>query len=639
MHHIRHPMPFGAELTDDGAVRFRLWAPDAERVALELDGNTAPAHLVDLAAVGDGWFERVTDLAGPGSRYRFRLTAAHLAASQPVPDPAARFQPDGVHAASEVIDPAAYAWSDGELQWRGRDWETAVFYELHVGTFSPEGTFAGAARRLHHLAELGVTAVELMPVAAFPGARGWGYDGVFQFAPFAGYGRPEDLKALVEQAHALGLMVFLDVVYNHFGPEGNYLHLYAEQFFTERHHTPWGAGLNFDGPHSRPVRDFFIHNARYWLEEFRFDGLRLDAVHAIADDSQPHILTELAEAVAAGLGSRRQVHLVLENDANAARYLERRADRRPHWYVAQWNDDFHHAAHVLLTGQRDGYYADYGAQPTVWLARTLAEGFGYQGERSHFRNDAPRGTPSAQLPPTAFVNFLQNHDQAGNRAFGERLHQLTSERALRAATAVLLLAPSPPLLFMGQPEGADSPFLFFCDFGEDLAAAVTAGRRREFARFEAFADPAAQAAIPDPNDAHTCQRSRLDWSAWDRPAHRRWLDFHRHLLRLRAGAIVPRLAGMDGHAGGFELLADGPDDAGLVVRWRLGDGSLLTLLANLGETECSLAGLRDVPTDVPPGRTLHVEPADAAGAIANRRLPPWTAAWYLGAGGGPGAAT
>lgn len=635
MHPIRHPMPFGAEVTDDGAVRFRLWAPGAERVALELDGNTAPEHLLDLAAVGDGWFERVTDLAGPGSRYRFHLTASHLDANRPVPDPAARLQPEGVHAASEVIDPGAYAWAGSELQWPGRDWETAVFYELHVGTFSPEGTFAGAARRLRHLAELGVTAVELMPVAAFPGARGWGYDGVLQFAPFAGYGRPEDLKALVEQAHALGLMVFLDVVYNHFGPEGNYLHLYAPQFFTERHHTPWGAGLNFDGPHSRPVRDFFIHNALYWLEEFRFDGLRLDAVHAIADDREPDILTELAEAVAAGPGRARRVHLVLENDANTARYLARRPDHGPRWYVAQWNDDFHHAAHVLLSGQRDGYYADYGEQPAFWLARTLAEGFGYQGERSGFRDDAPRGTPSAQLPPTAFISFLQNHDQVGNRAFGERLHQLTTAPALRAATAIQLLAPSPPLLFMGQPRGADSPFLFFCDFGADLADAVTAGRRREFARFEEFADEAARAAIPDPNDPDTFQRSRLDWAALDEPAHRQWRDFHRRLLSLRHGEIVPRLPGMDGHAGGFDLLGDSAGDAGMVVRWRLGDGSLLTLLANLGERELPVPGLRGAL----PGRALHVEPTDAADPIAAGRLPPWTAAWYLDAGGEPGAPT
>lgn len=628
MPRIRHSMPFGAEPTADGAVRFRLWAPAAERVALELSDRAAPDHLLDMAAVGDGWFERVTDLAGPGSRYRFHITADHLEAVQAVPDPASRYQPEGVHAASEVIDPGTYAWSETEHQWQGRPWETAVLYELHLGTFTPAGTLAAAARRLPFLKDLGITAVELMPLAAFPGARGWGYDGVYPFAPFAGYGRPEHLKAFVEQAHQLGLMVFLDVVYNHFGPEGNYLHLYAPQFFTERHHTPWGAGLNFDGEHSRPVRDFFIHNALYWIEEYRFDGLRLDAVHAIADDREPDILCELAEAVAAGPGRRRQVHLVLENDANTARYLQREPDGGPRWYVAQWSDDVHHAAHVLLTGQTDGYYEDYagrhGAPPTYWLARCLAEGFGYQGEHSAFRDNAPRGEPSGHLPPTAFVGFLQNHDQVGNRAFGERLHQLAPVQALRAATAILLLAPSPPLLFMGQPRGADTPFLFFCDFGDDLADAVTQGRRREFARFAQFADEAARAAIPDPNDPETFTRSRLDWDRLDEPGHRDWLDFHRGLLQLRQAEIVPRLAGMAGQAGGFDLLGD----TGLVARWRLGDASLLTLVANLGETEIAAPGLRHGP----PGRVLHIEPTEAGQALADGRLPAWSAAWYLASG-------
>jgi malto-oligosyltrehalose trehalohydrolase len=621
----RHHMPFGAEITGDGAVRFRLWAPAAERVALELNDSPPAAHLLDMADLGDGWFERVTDLAGPGSRYRFRITGSHLEAGQPVPDPASRFQPDGVHGFSQVIDPTAFRWPDDGTGagWPGRRWETAVFYELHVGSFSPQGTFAGAAARLSELVELGITAVELMPVAAFPGARGWGYDGVYQFAPFAGYGRPDDFKALVAQAHALGLMVFLDVVYNHFGPEGNYLHLYAPQFFTELHHTPWGAGINVDGPHSRAVRDFFIHNALFWLDEYQLDGLRLDAVQAIADDGEPHILTELAEAVHAGPGRERQIHLVLENDANDPGHLVRRPDGAPRWYAAQWNDDCHHAAHVLLTGETDGYYADYAGQPAGWLARGLAHGFGYQGERSTFRGNRPRGAPSGHLPPTAFVDFLQNHDQAGNRAFGERLHQLTSPAALRAATAMLLLAPAPPLLFMGQEAAADSPFLFFCDFGDDLAAAVTDGRRREFARFGQFADDAARAAIPDPNDPDTFARSRLDWAALAAPEHRQWRDFHRQLLALRHAEIVPRLAGIDGHGAGFADIGD----TGFLVCWRLGDGSLLTLIANLGDSELPAPGLRHEH----PGRTLHLEPADAAAAITDGRLPAWSAAWYLDA--------
>jgi malto-oligosyltrehalose trehalohydrolase len=619
-------MPFGAELDDAGAVRFRLWAPAAEQVAVEIAGTGQQGALLALMPQPDGWFALTTDAAGPGSRYRFRIDGPRTSGTPVVPDPAARFQPGDVHGFSEVIDPAAFAWNDQGpgADWRGLPWETAVLYELHLGCFSPEGTFAGAARRLPQLADLGVTAVELMPVAAFPGSRNWGYDGVLPFAPDASYGRPEDLKALIEQAHGFGLMVFLDVVYNHFGPEGNYLHLYAPQFFTERHQTPWGAGINFDGEQSATVREFFVHNALYWLEEYRFDGLRLDAAHAIADDSETHILAQLADAVAAGPGRERQVHLVLENDANEAHRL-RRVGAGPVRYVAQWNDDFHHAAHVLLTGERDGYYADYADTPVRHLGRCLAEGFAYQGENSEFRNGSPRGEASRELPPTAFVHLLQNHDQVGNRAFGERLHQLTSPDALRAASALLLLAPSPPLLFMGQELAADSPFLFFCDFDPDLADAVTRGRRREFARFARFADEAAQQAIPDPNDPSTFARSRLDWSALDTPQHRRWRDFHRDLLALRRTEIVPRLAGIAGHAGAYTVVGE----TGLMVRWQLGDGSGLSLAANLGDDELRHPDLAALLTCVSPLRVLHLQPASATPALAEGRLPPWTVGWFL----------
>jgi malto-oligosyltrehalose trehalohydrolase len=621
-------MPFGAELDDCGAVRFRLWAPAARQVAVEIaDQGDREGGLLDLTPEEDGWFALTTDAAGPGSRYRYRITAPHIEGTQAVPDPAARFQPGGVHGFSEVIDPAAYSWRDHGrgADWCGRKWETAVFYELHLGCFSPEGGFAGAARRLRSLADLGVTAVELMPVAAFPGGRNWGYDGVLPFAPDASYGRPEALKAFVDQAHGLGLMVFLDVVYNHFGPEGNYLHLYAPQFFTDRHQTPWGAGINFDGKHSATVREFFIHNALYWLTEYRFDGLRLDAVHAITDDSDVHVLTQIAEAVAAGPGRERQVHLVLENDANQARLLKRGGDRDVGHFVAQWNDDFHHAFHVLLTGERDGYYTDYADAPMRHLGRCLAQGYAFQGEPSGFRDGAPRGEPSDALPPTAFVNLLQNHDQVGNRAFGERLHRLTAPSALRAATTILLLAPAPPLLFMGQEVAADNPFLFFCDFGPDLAASVTQGRRREFSRFERFADEEARAAIPDPNDPGTFARSRLDWAELDTPAHRRWRELHRDLLKLRRSEIAPRLAGAPGRAGAYTAVGD----TGLVVRWRLGDGSSLILFANLGETQLDDPDLAAAVAQVTATPPLHVEPLGAAPTIAAGCLPPWSTVWYL----------
>jgi maltooligosyltrehalose trehalohydrolase len=433
----------------------------------------------------------------------------------------------------------------------------------------------------------------------------------------------------VRTAHELGLMVFLDVVYNHFGPDGNYLHLYAPGFFTERHHTPWGAGIDFDGESSRTVRDFFVHNALYWLSEYRFDGLRLDAVHAIADASDPHILVELAEAVQAGPGRERHVHLVLENDHNAARYLERRRDGSPRWYAAQWNDDFHHALHLLTTGEGDGYYMDYADHPAHHLGRSLTEGNAYQGEHSAFRDGAPRGEPSAHLPPTAFVDFLQNHDQAGNRAFGERIDALAPPAALRAALTVLLLAPAPPLLFMGQEFMPRSPFLFFCDFGDALAEAVTNGRRREFRRFGRFADPEAQASIPDPNDPDTFRRSGLHWQDLDRESHRDWLTLHRELLALRRREIVPRLRGIRGGAATFRSVGPG----GLRVQWRLGDGVRLTLIANLSAHPLAAPGLA-APAQ---GHLLRAEPGTPDPSRGPEQ-PPWAAAWYLEpAGNVPGA--
>ena len=593
----RHDMPFGTRITPDG-VLFRLWAPGCERVGLCL-ADAAREAVLPMAARGDGWFELSVPDAGAGTRYRFEVNAGLR-----VPDPVSRANPDDVHGASEVVDPAAFDWQDEA--WRGRPWEEAVVYELHVGTFSPKGTFAGVIERLDYLVELGVTAIELMPVADFPGARNWGYDGALLFAPDSRYGRPEDLKALVQAAHAKGLMVLLDVVYNHFGPEGNYLHVYARQFFTERHHTLWGAAINFDGADSRPVREFFIHNALYWLTEYHFDGLRLDAVHAIIDDSAPHILTELATRVHAAIDPERRVHLVLENDANEARYLGAGQ------YAAQWNDDIHHALHVLATGEADGYYADYADAPVRHLGRCLSEGFAYQGEASAYRDRTTRGEPSARLPPQAFVSFLQNHDQIGNRAFGERIGQLAPAPAVRAAAAVYLLAPAIPLLFMGEEFAAATPFLFFCDFGGELREAVTEGRRREFRKFSRFADAATQAAIPDPNQAETFAASKLDWASLGDPEHTDWLVYYRELLRLRRQAIVPRLRGMAGDAGTFETFAP----ACLQVSWRLGDGSTLRLLANLSATPVDAAA--------PPGKMLFALEAAGQGVLG-----PWSVLWTL----------
>jgi malto-oligosyltrehalose trehalohydrolase len=552
-----------------------------------------------------GWWSLTTGEAVVGTCYRYRVDGVA------VPDPASRYQPAGVHEASEVIDPGAYRWTD--TFWHGRPWEEMVIYELHVGAFTADGTFAAAVAHLDELAELGVTAIELMPVAAFPGERNWGYDGVQLFAPAASYGRPEDLKALVEACHARGLAVLLDVVYNHFGPEGNYLHVVARDFFTQRHHTPWGAAINYDDESARPVREFMLHNALYWLEEFHFDGLRLDAVHAIVDDSEPDIVSEIAETVRARI-SDRQIHLVLENDHNEARRLVRR-DGRPVRHTAQWNDDLHHALHVLVTGQTGGYYADYADRPIAHLGRALASGFGYQGEPSPYRNGRPRGEPSGELPATAFVSFLQNHDQIGNTPFGERITGRAPEALHQAAVAIVLLSPQVPLLFMGEEWASARPFLFFCDFAPQLAEAVRQGRRREFGEFPEFAEAATQDRLPDPTAETSLLASRLDRAERARPPHAAWLERYRGLLSLRARAIVPRLRGM-APGGDYRLL--GP--AALRVEWRLGDGSTLRLLANFADAAAGLSERAPTADTLVYCSTL---------AVPDHELPAACAAFFL----------
>lgn len=448
-------MPFGPSLLPEGGVLFRLWAPGAENIELCLINNGEQPVFSDMEALPAGWFQLKNREAVVGSLYQFRINGDLL-----VPDPASRFQPQDIHGPSQIISPVEFDWQHGK--WQGRPWEEVLFYELHTGTFSPEGTFNGIEAKLDYLAELGVTAIELMPVADFPGRYNWGYDGVLLFAPDSVYGHPDDLRRLVRSAHQKGLMVFLDVVYNHFGPDGNYLHVYAkEAFFQEDRHTPWGASINFSGPDSRTVRDFFIHNTLYWLEEFQLDGLRFDAVHGIQDDSQPHILEEIAEAVANGPGQERHIHLVLENEANEARYLTGKRHGQRQGYSAQWNDDIHHALHVLLTEEKTGYYQDYADNPIKHLGRCLTEGFAYQGEPSLYRNNERRGELSSSLPPTAFVSFLQNHDQVGNRAFGERLSTLADKHNIRLATALLLPVTLPRPAFYGRRACRGDPVLFF----------------------------------------------------------------------------------------------------------------------------------------------------------------------------------
>jgi maltooligosyltrehalose trehalohydrolase len=603
----RHDMPFGAESRDDGSVRFRLWAPAASQVVLEFE---AQKRSLPMSRLPEGWFELVTE-ALPGDQYRFKIDDQHL-----VPDPASRFQPSGVHGPSEVIDPLVFNWQDSN--WRGLPWHETVIYELHVGTFTAEGTYAGAERKLDYLLDLGVTAIELMPLSSFPGQRNWGYDGVLPYAPTSNYGRPEELKHLIDMAHSKGLMVFLDVVYNHFGPEGNYIGQYALQFFTDRHETPWGQAINFDGPCSRTVRDFFIHNALYWLDEYHFDGLRFDAVHAISDDSRPDILTELAETVRGKFGNQRHIHLVLENDNNASHYLCRDADRRPRWYTAQWNDDIHHALHVLVTGENDGYYADYADNPAWHLGRCLAEGFSYQGDVSNFRGGVRRGGPSRSLPPDCFVSFLQNHDQIGNRALGERIIELASRsqggpEAVKVAMAILLLAPAPPLLFMGEEFAAATPFLFFCDFGPGLAAKVREGRRSEFAKFKQFSSPEAQLQIPDPNNEETFLRSKLDWNSVTREPHREWLDFYRQVLTCRREKVVPLIQRIAPGVAEFAVIST---DA-VEVRW-----PGLRLIANFSRASVAIS-------KAPEGELLYTTSKNHGPHW--KEIPATTAAWFLNA--------
>jgi maltooligosyltrehalose trehalohydrolase len=581
---------FGPRLTRNGAI-FRLWAPAAKRVDLLLSRPHA------MTRGSDGWFSADVDGVNSGTRYKFRIDD-----EIDVPDPGSDFQPDDVAGPSELINHEGFAWR--ATDWRGRPWQEAVILEAHVGAFTREGTYRAMIDRLDHLVETGITVLELMPLADFPGQRNWGYDGVLWYAPDSAYGRPEDLKTLIDEAHRRGLMVMLDVVYNHFGPEGNYLGRYAPSFFTDAQ-TPWGSAIDYRVPQ---VRAYAIENALFWLRDYRFDGLRLDAVHAIAQLGDVSLLNELSSEVgmlAAETG--RHIHLVLENDNNTVSLLDP-LDAQPHGkYRAQWNDDYHHVWHVLLTDEAHGYYSDYQHAPLADIARALASGFVYQGEPSSHRADISRGEPSGALSPLAFINFIQNHDQIGNRPLGDRLTSSISPEAIEAALAVLLLAPMVPMLFMGEEWGSKVPFPFFCDFKGDLADAIRNGRRKEFAgAYEKYGDE-----IPDPLDASTLQSAVLDWEARDAGTGRKRLAFVTGLLRARRQYIAPRL----GAAAFGEASAS--KDGLITANWRMDDGKTLTLLANLSDRDVS---------------HLHtaVEGTLIWGSELNDRVPPWSVAWRLG---------
>ena len=591
-----HRMKFGTEITDSG-VRFRMWAPKCEAVGLCLEARPQALAMRKLAR---GWFELEVDGVKAGDQYRFILPDG-----TEVPDPASRYQPFDVHGPSEVVDPRRYGWQDAG--WRGRPWEETVLYELHIGTFTPEGTFRAAIGKLAHLAALGITAIEIMPLADFRGKRNWGYDGVLHFAPDASYGRPDDLKALVDAAHQLSLMVVLDVVYNHFGPDGNYMGHYAP-LLTDKHETPWGAAVNVDDEGAHMIRDFIGANARYWLDEFHMDGLRFDAVQEIRDSGPRHLLQELAETLRATTDGRH-VHLIVENAANQANWLARRPDGTPGLYTAQWSDDIHHALHCAITGESHWYYSDFHGRSDL-LGRALAEGLAYQGEVVPSEGVA-KGEPSAFLPPTAFVSYIQNHDQVGNRPLGDRLSAMANARALRAAAAINLLSPHIPLLFMGEEWRSSRPFMFFSDMGPDLADSIRQARQREFAASPDARDPGKR--VPDPMAPETFAQSKLDWDEREQADNADWLGLYRKLLALRHAEIVPRLAETPGGASSYEVL--GP--CALRVRWTLGDGAILSLLANLSPEPLDGVAVWN-------GRHIWLE-----GMADGNSMSPWTVVWSI----------
>ncbi len=575
----------------EGGVRFRVWAPDARSLEVVLDPD---GRRVAMAKDARGVHEAFAPGARAGGRYRIAADGGPA-----WPDPASRFQPEGVHGPSEIVDPSRFAWTDDAF--RPPALEDLVLYELHVGTFTPEGTFASAAARLPDLVDLGVTAVELMPVADFPGIRNWGYDGAALFAPARCYGTPDALRRFVDAAHGLGLAVHLDVVYNHFGPDGAYAAAFSRRFFSESHRSPWGAGINLDGPHADGVRGFFVANALHWVREYHVDGLRLDATHAMVDEGPRHFLAELAERVHAGADGR-EVTIVAEDARNLDRLVRPGSDGG--WGLdAVWSDDFHHEVRRLLAGDSEGYYEDYRGDLGD-LAAILRRGWLYCGQHSAYLG-RPRGTDPAGLEPRRFVFFVQNHDQVGNRALGERLHHQVEPAAYRAAVALLLCAPQVPLLFMGQEWATGAPFQFFTDHGPELGRLVTEGRREEFSRFASFASESARGRIPDPQDPATFERCRLRWEEREAEPHASVLRMHGAMLALRRAAPALRAA----RAATHEVLVA---DAGtLVLRREARGGPPVVLVARLAGS-----GAADVPAEmlrgVPPAAwspALHTEEA------------------------------
>jgi maltooligosyltrehalose trehalohydrolase len=559
-HSVVRRMPIGAEIVPDGGVHFRVWAPKLGSLSLHLEeGLGAGAPLPMLREEG-GYFSVFAAAAGEGTRYRYE------GPDGPFPDPASRAQPLGPHGPSEVVDPERFAWTDHA--WRGAKLEGQVVYEMHVGTFTREGTWKSATRELDRLAELGVTLLEVMPIAEFAGDFGWGYDGVNLFAPYHVYGVPDDVRAFVDRAHGLGLGVLLDVVYNHFGPDGNYLTRASGDYFSDRHHTDWGAAIAFDGPASRGVRELFATNAGYWIDEFHFDGLRLDATQSIFDDSAKHILVEIGERVREAAAGRETV-VVAENEPQLAK-LARPVAHGGYGLDALWNDDFHHAALVALTGRAEAYYSGYDGSPQELISATKS-GFLYQGQRYAWQ-DRRRGSPSRDLRPCQFVVFLENHDQSANSALGTRLHRRASPSRHRALVALLLLGPGTPMLFQGEEFGSPAPFLYFAHHGSGLAEQVRSGRRDFLAQFPSIGAGSMRERLAAPDDPQTFARCKLDSSAGDAGLS----AMYRDLIALRKADGVFSTQ----EPGGIDGAVIGP--AGFVLRMFGSDGDDRLLLVNLG---------------------------------------------------------
>lgn len=579
------PESWGAEFIAPDRVRFRLWATAHDTISLRLAGQDTV-----MTPVGDGWFTCEVSGVAPGAEYQFVLSDGTAIA-----DPASRAQKADVNGPSLVVDPNGYAWQHPE--WAGRPWEETVVYELHIGTFTPEGTFQAAIARLPELASLGITMIEVMPVSQFSGNRGWGYDGVLLYATHSAYGTPDDFRAFVDAAHGHGLSVVLDIVLNHFGPEGNYLPRLSPDFFHKERMTPWGAGIAYDVD---AARRYITDAPLYWLTAFNLDGLRFDAIDQIKDSADKHILIEIAGRIRTEI-PQRPIHLTTEDSRNVIFLHPREADGSAPLFTGEWNDDFHNAVHVFATGETHAYYQDFADQPEKHVARILAEGFAYQGEVSA-QSGETRGVDSRGQPPVAFVDFIQNHDQVGNRAQGERLIALAGAERTKALLATLLLSPHIPLMFMGEEYGETNPFLFFTDFHGDLARAVREGRAQEFEGHAGHEE----GSVPDPNDEETFLRSKLDWQKADTEEGQRWLALCKTLLALRQEYIVPLLASAGGHAGKIIATAEGF----LAVSWRFPTGTL-SLALNIGEDPQPLPDL--------PGSTLFALP-DAAETLTRNAV-------------------